>query len=869
MFGLARRSASSSRGVWCWCALVAAAFAQTPASAPFAMLEKPIPPTTMRLVGFGDFDGDGDLDLFGLGAPYVLLNDGDGRFTPLAATSAAAGPLPSASFDPTRYVIADFTGDGRADLVVTSDATATTTVGTLFTSTGGVAAFTATILPAPSGALGRVLGGAAADVDTDGLLDLVVGRALPVSPGSLLHVPAPVDVLKNTGGGVFAPLGNLGLGNAVPRFVDLDADGDADAAFGFGGVQFNLGGTFGPAIPALGGPAAPFGPTPVDARFNNDAFPDLVVGDGAQIATFFGSPSGFVAGPTLVGPAPGVPYGSPAPCDSDGDGVDEIYVPLGSSGGLSRYDVVGAALVAGPLDTAFHDQFSNLVADIDGDGREDLVSRSASHATLITGAVGQFVYDVRFGAGPAGSPGFVAETGALPTRPLIGGLAVADLDADGDLDLAGLERAGVDVRLAIATNDDSGTFTWTPKPLYPSGSSPAGNTMIFGQVVAGDFDGDGDVDLATIETYPLLVGGFNLETVAVRPLPNDGAGGFASATVYSLPSFGGASRTVVGDFDLDGRDDLVFNYSFFGASGLQFYRGTATGLIPFITNAGLPAATDLAAGDLDGDGDLDLVSAGASPTLLVNNGAFSFAPSNVFGTTATSYAAIVDADLDGDLDVWMNQNLWLQGGGTWTFSGVAATNAAPGAYATMTFDFEGDGDLDTYVGSGWIHLSGGAGLVSSFEAPVSLSRLSTFADLDGDGDRDLVYMPTATTLTARPFGPPRVFLNRARQATLDAAFRPGRATHVGLHGFPGGAYFLFASLATTSVSAPPFGVIRLDAASAILVAGGVLDATGTADAVGFLPPSFSALVGLEIDLQGVVDAAPGPRLTNLRRAVIR
>jgi hypothetical protein len=57
-------------------------------------------------------------------------------------------------------------------------------------------------------------------------------------------------------------------------------------------------------------------------------------------------------------------------------------------------------------------------------------------------------------------------------------------------------------------------------------------------------------------------------------------------------------------------------------------------------------------------------------------------------------------------------------------------------------------------------------------------------------------------------------------------------------------------------------------ASAIPVAGGVLDATGFADAASFLPASFATLAGLEIDLQSIVDAAAGPRLTNARRVVI-
>ena len=54
----------------------------------------------------------------------------------------------------------------------------------------------------------------------------------------------------------------------------------------------------------------------------------------------------------------------------------------------------------------------------------------------------------------------------------------------------------------------------------------------------------------------------------------------------------------------------------------------------------------------------------------------------------------------------------------------------------------------------------------------------------------------------------------------------------------------------------------------ILVEGGALNASGEADAAGFLPASFAAFIGMEILFQAVVDAPPGPRLTNARLARI-
>jgi hypothetical protein len=853
--------------------------AQSPV--PFAALETPVPPTPMRLVGSGDFDGDGDRDLYGLGRPFVLLNDGDGRFAPLAATPGAAGPPTVFAVDPSRYVVADFDGDGRDDLVFTSLQTLATSAGTLFLATGGTAGFAASALPAPTGPSGYVLSASTADVNSDGLPDLIVGRALPASPGSALYFPAPPDVLLNAGGGAFTPAGALGL---VYHTVlgDIDLDGDPDALLNFGGVQFNTGGVFGPIVPIAGGPAPVLGPRlPSVAFLNGDPYPDLVVGSllvataaGSvqQVATYYGGSSGFVAGPIVSAPVAittPFPFGTPFACDSNADGVDELYVPLIGARGLARYDAVGTALVAGPVDPSYAPLSSDLVLDADLDGRDDVVSLAGSASAAVFGAAEQFHYDLRFGAGAAGFPNLVLESGALPSRPLVGGLAVADFDADGDLDLAGVERVGGVDRLAIAVNDGGGTFQWNPAPLFPSGAPVGGPFALHRHLVAGDFDGDGDADLAAIETYPFGATAVTGESTVLRQLSNNGAGGFASATGFLVGTHGAPTRAVVADFDQDGRDDVALQY--FGGiiQGLYVAHGSAAGLVMSPAMTSLPTAFDLAAADFDGDGDIDLAAAGAPSALFLNAGGLSFVASPVFGAAAASVVVANDVDFDGDADLWLNETLWTRNGGAWTQVGSAATNAPAGAYPTESFDFEGDGDLDTYVGSGFLHVASGPGVALSFDGPVRTNPACRFVDVDGDGDRDLLYMPISSGTGLRPTGTPRLYLNRARQTTLDAPFRAGRATHVGLHGAPNGLYFLFAALGTTSLAAPPFGTIRLDPASTILVAGGALDATGYADAVGFLPASFSAFAGLEIDLQGVVDTVAGPRLANLRRAVVR
>jgi hypothetical protein len=877
----------------------AAALCRAQSPAPFAALETPIPPTSMLVVGLGDFDGDGDRDLYGLGPPYVLLNDGGGRFAPLAATPGAVGPPAAYSADVNRFVVADFDSDGRDDLVGSSLAAPTTSVGTLWLATGGPAGFVASALPAPTGPPGLVVGATTADVNSDGLPDLIVGRALPMFPGTLLYGPTAPDVLLNAGGGVLTPSGPLGLVYHTV-FADLDLDGDPDALLNFGGVQFNSGGVFGPIVPAVGGPPPVLGPRlPSVAFLNGDLYPDLVVRElsvagqpNNQVTTYLGGPTGFVVGPIVPSGYPGGAVGSygpptsvppatsaPAVCDSNADGVDEIYVAMRLWTGLERYDPVGTSLVfTGPADEAYSLQTPvhyDFVADVDLDGREDLISFAGATWTAVFGAAPQFRYDVRFGAGTPGAPRLALECGALPPRALIGGLAVADLDGDGDLDLAGVERFRYDVRLVVATNDGAGSYyPWNATLLYAANTSTSGtasiNTMLHCQVVAGDFDGDGDADLAVIETRPFSAVGYTGEDTVIKPVVNLGVGGLNTAPpILPVGAMGAPTRAVVADFDQDGRDDVALQYVGVFGLGLFIARGSATGLTlpPAITT--LPTAYDLAAADFDGDGDVDLAAAGAASTLFLNVGGFSFVPSPAFGAAPATFVTANDVDLDGDTDVWLDMKLWTRNGGAWTHVGTANANAPPAAYPTQSFDFEGDGDVDTFVGSGFLHTVAGPGAVSSFGGPVPTNPVCSFADVDRDGDRDLLYMPVAPGLGIRPSGTPLLYLNRSRQTTVDVPLRAGRSTHVGLHGAPNGLYFLFASLGTTSLAAPPFGTLFLDPASTILVAGGTLDATGFADAAGFLPASFSALAGLEIDMQGLVDTVAGPRLTNARRAFVR
>ena len=164
-------------------------------------------------------------------------------------------------------------------------------------------------------------------------------------------------------------------------------------------------------------------------------------------------------------------------------------------------------------------------------------------------------------------------------------------------------------------------------------------------------------------------------------------------------------------------------------------------------------------GDLDGDGDLDLV--GGTYTLqnvvYMGDGDGSFdTTSHNFGTGTdnTRALALGDADGDGDLDLFVGnnaaQNVVYLGDGDGTFD-TTSNNFGPGTQATVDLilgdvDGDGDGDLDLLVGNvatqqNVLHLGDGDGTFDTTSINFGTGSDGTYAvrlgDMDGDGDLDL------------------------------------------------------------------------------------------------------------------------------------
>lgn len=314
--------------------------------------------------------------------------------------------------------------------------------------------------------------------------------------------------------------------------------------------------------------------------------------------------------------------------DLDGDGDMDVVSASALDNAVLFYLNDGTGTFTAPQEVTYKSNGARIVTtgDIDGDGRKDIIVASYYDHT-----VAWFKNSINSKGALDFGDGIIISDSVLNAQ----GVTVGDIDSDGDLDV--ISASSGDNSIAWYENlGDEGRFCEVKRMVDH-------NAVGARTVVAADFDGDGDVDLASASKDD--------DTLAWYP-NSDGKGLFNEKRIINSSALGAYSLYPI-DVDQDGWVDLLTASNKDNVVG--FYRNKKDGTFEFnliYDNAAF--VLSVYGADLDGDGDIDAASASYVDGKIRwyrNNGDGTWTNYTIYEGKEGHYVSGEDLDGDGDTDL--------------------------------------------------------------------------------------------------------------------------------------------------------------------------------------------------------------------------